>query len=88
MTQRTENILKAVAAVHSPEREIDVQKLCDAVLDVSPNFWHNPNGADEVTCPFCFAKDYSNDCTADISELKHENNCAYLIAKDLSTSCR
>ena len=91
-TTSSPNITNAVlAAVHSPEREIDVQKLCDAVLDVSPKFWDNPNGAYETTCPFCDATDYrggGGNIMASMSELDHEPNCAYLIAKDLSTNYR
>ena len=91
-TTSSPNSTNAVlAAVHSPEREIDVQKLCDAVLEVSPDCWDNPNGAYETTCPFCYAKDYrggSGNIWASMSELNHKPNCAYLIAKDLSTNCR
>lgn len=46
-----------LSAVHSEQREIDVQKLCEAVLDTSPNCWDNPNGAYESTCPFCYAEE-------------------------------
>ena len=71
--------------VHSPEREKELQELCLQVLNASPERYFNPNGADETTCPFCNAKDYSNDCTADLAELKHEINCAYNIARGLLT---
>jgi len=80
------NILLAV--VHSNEREKELQELCIQVLNASPERYYNPNGADETTCPFCNAKDYSNDCTADIEDIKHETNCAYNIARGLSTNNR
>lgn len=67
------------------QREKDIQELCRQVLEMSPEFWDNPNGAYESNCPLCNGgggKDYH----ADMSELKHESNCAYLIAKDLSTN--
>tara|TARA_R110000772_G_scaffold200837_1_gene311297 strand:- start:61 stop:294 length:234 start_codon:yes stop_codon:yes gene_type:complete len=70
-------------------REKDVLQLCKAVLDVSAECWDNPNGAYETTCPFCYTKDYrggsSSSFCASMSELDHTSDCAYLIAKDLST---
>ena len=77
-----------LSAVHSPERESELQELCMQVLNASPERYYNPNGADETTCPFCYAKDYSNGCTADIEDIKHTTNCAYNIAKGLSTNSR
>ena len=81
-----------LSAVHSQQREIDVQKLCEAVLDTSPNYWDNPNGAYETTCPFCNAEEHrgggKGSIWASMSELDHKSDCAYLIAKDLSTNCR
>lgn len=65
-------------------REKDIQELCKQVLEMPTNFWDNPNGAYESSCPFCSAIEYRDH--ADMSELKHDSNCAYLIAKDLSTN--
>ena len=88
-TTSSPNSTNAVlAAVHSPEREKELQELCTQVLNASPERYYNPNGADETTCPFCYAKDYSNGCTADIEDIKHTANCAYNIAKGLSTNSR
>jgi len=80
-----------LASFHSPEdREINVQKLCDAVLEISVQCWDNPNGAYESTCPFCYAQDYSSGGAkrmwSSMSELDHEPDCAYLIAKKLVTN--
>mgnify|MGYP003599001533 FL=1 len=81
-----------LSAVHSEQREIDVQKLCKVVLYTSPDCWDNPNGAYETTCPFCYAKEHrgggKGSNWASMSELDHKSDCAYLIAKDLSTNCR
>lgn len=73
---------------HSTEREKELQELCKQILIANPNKYYNPNGADETTCPFCFAKDYSKDCTYDIDELPHTPNCAYNIAKGLLTNIK
>lgn len=71
--------------VSSPEREKDILELCRQVLNASPAVYYNLNGADDSTCPFCHERVYYAD--AHISEIKHSTNCAYLIAKDLSTNC-
>jgi len=59
------------------EREKDIQEICNQVLNV--NLETYPDYA--PSCPFCGNSDWVND----IDEIQHEQNCAYLIAKDLST---
>ena len=73
---------------HYEDREKDVQALCDAVLEMSTIFYDNPNGPYENSCPFCCATEYSGGEKSHytMSELKHLNDCAYLIAKDLLTN--
>lgn len=66
------------------QRDKDILALAHAVLNMSPNTYYNPNGADTSTCPICFERVYSAD--ASISDIKHATDCAYLIAKDLSTN--
>lgn len=71
------------------QREKDIQTLCDAVLDISTLFYDNPNGPYESSCPFCYSKDYrggGGSIQASMSEISHKSDCAYLIAKDLSTT--
>ncbi len=65
------------------DREKDILQLCKGVLEASPASYYNPNGADTSTCPFCNEEIYY--AGAEISEIKHKGDCAYLIAKDLST---
>jgi len=69
------------------QREKDIQTLCKAVLDVSPEFWDNPNGPYEYTCPFCRQQimQGGGHPSPSISDIPHSPDCAYLIAKDLST---
>jgi hypothetical protein len=70
------------------QREKDIQSLCRAILSGSPNYFDNPNGAYETTCPFCYAKECrggEDEIWASMDELNHKQDCAYLIAKDLST---
>ena len=69
-------------------REKDIQKLCKAVLEISSCSYDNPNGAYETTCPLCSAIEYrcgGGSPFASMQELNHDKDCAYLIAKDLST---
>lgn len=68
------------------DRNQDVLTLCKAVLKTSVKFFDNPNGAYENSCPFCrtMTKSGSENPIA-MHELKHKPNCAWLIAKDLST---
>lgn len=69
-------------------REKEVLELCKQVLDVSPEWYDNPNGAYESTCPFCREKEYRGweNSFAAIDEISHNPNCAYLIAKGLTTN--
>ncbi len=73
------------------ERENDIQSLCKQVLEIEINFYDNPNGGYESSCPFCHAeriKGGGGSMCYKMSELNHEQNCAYLIAKDLSTNLK
>lgn len=73
--------------MHSEQREQDVQKLAQAVLEMSPNSWDNPNGANEHTCPICYESSYGQRFNSvNMSDIEHKPDCAYLIAKDLSTN--
>lgn len=69
------------------DREKDIQKLCEEVLNISTIFWDNPNGPYESKCPFCFETiEYGGGYKGDtsMSGIDHSLDCAYLIAKDLS----
>lgn len=71
------------------QREKDIQALCDAVLYMSADYWDNPNGGYESKCPFCHASESRGGggrIWASMSELDHKKDCAYFIAKDLSTN--
>ena len=73
--------------VHTEDREKDVQLLVDAVLNISPNFYDNPNGGYENSCPICYKMAYGSGKKSGvyIGDIQHKTDCAYLIAKDLST---
>lgn len=65
--------------IHSEEREKDVQAICDKIKSMSV-----ANGGDYYDyCPFCLADGRYADY---LSEMQHEHDCIYLIAKDLSTN--
>jgi hypothetical protein len=65
-------------------REQDVLRLCDMVRNIAPVFNYNPNGPDTSSCPFCHEKVYGE--FGVMAEITHKQNCAYLLAKDLSTN--
>jgi hypothetical protein len=65
-------------------REQDVLSLCEKVRNISAVYNYNPNGPDTSSCPFCHESVY--DDFGDMSEITHKQNCAYLLAKDLSTN--
>jgi hypothetical protein len=62
------------------QREADIQKLCNAVLEkgIESTGDHGPGGQ----CPFCYV---SCGWNQQMHEFTHKPDCAYLIAKDLST---
>ncbi len=66
------------------DRDKDILKLCKKVLSASPSWSYNPNGADYNTCPFCYKERYGESC--DMEDIEHDIDCAYFIAKDLSTN--
>jgi len=71
------------------EREKDIQTLCQLVLNTSTKFFDNPNGGYEYSCPFCYKMLNGPDpmkSWVELKEIDHLPNCAYLIAKDLSTN--
>lgn len=83
------NKIDNLTITHSPERERELQELCKQVLNTSPNCWDNPNGAYETTCPFCYETEYrggGGSIWAAMHEIKHQPDCAYNIAKGLSTN--
>lgn len=65
-------------------READIQELCKQVLTMSPDLEYDSQNDEEYCyCPFCYIKSIN---WVKMSEMKHELDCAYLIAKDLSTN--
>jgi hypothetical protein len=67
--------------IHDSQREKDVQNLCNAILYIGITSTGDYGSGGE--CPFCLT-----DCRWDASmdEFTHKPDCAYLIAKDISTN--
>jgi hypothetical protein len=65
------------------QREKDIQSICEGVLIIGIRSTgdYGPGGE----CPFCFSPCSWN---AAMDEVIHEQNCIYLIAKDLSTGMK
>ena len=66
-------------------REKDIQKLCQAVIDNSLRWETDENGPDGYWCVFCDAF-LNNDSLGESTKLiKHKITCPVLIARDLLT---
>ncbi len=74
--------------IHDKNRESDLQQMAKGILNTSPKFWDNPNGAYESECPFCNAIEYGSGeiCWYYMHQIEHKQDCCYLIAKDLMTN--
>jgi hypothetical protein len=67
-------------------REEDIISLCNSVMDMTLDFYDNPNGPYEYTCPLCGAEEDGDIYHAPtMATIKHDLSCGYLIAKDLLT---
>lgn len=68
-------------------REQDIQELCEQVLDITADFYDDPNGPYSKTCPLCGVEvRYGGDEKSPTMEtIPHNLRCGYLIAKDLLT---
>jgi len=69
--------------------ENEIKLLVKKVLNVTLDFYDNPNGGYEYTCPFC--ENYTSiggneKATPTMNTFEHRLDCAYLIAKSLSTN--
>ena len=71
-------------------REIDIQKLCIQVkeMDVEPHY-DDDRGTYDYWCPFCDGsvlvyKRINNP----MEEIKHTQECGYVLSKDLSTGIK
>lgn len=65
------------------EREKDIQELCNQVLNATPNIQYAHNG-NWTQCPFCSVNIHQEE--EEMGKLEHDQDCAYLIAKDLATN--
>lgn len=65
------------------DREKEIQILCASIVNTSPNRYYNSNGPDGSSCPFCYEGGHIE---AEMEDITHSTDCAYLIAKDLSTN--
>ena len=66
--------------IHDEQREKDLQSVCNGILN--SNVRNTGDSGSGGECPYCYI-----DCgwDAELSDIKHERNCIYLIAKDLLT---
>jgi hypothetical protein len=70
-------------------REEDIKRVLNFVVNQEPIFFDAPNGAYELSCPYCYEMeergwDYVKNPTT-MKTIKHDEDCIYLVAKDLLT---
>lgn len=74
---------------HDENREREVQLLVKEVLSGSMQFYDNPNGSYEWSCPYCCAKVEGGSETllkgVRMDDVQHAHECAYIIAKGLKS---
>lgn len=70
-------------------REDDIQRIIDDIVNTTTEFWDNPNGGYEYSCPYCYSKVVVG-CKArpTMKDINHSLDCIYLIAKDLNTGMK
>ena len=73
-------------------RESEIQKLAEGVIGMDATYYPNDNCmyVPEYGCPFCGGRIWENECNENMekamSTIKHDLDCIYLIAKDLTTN--
>ena len=65
-------------------REKDIMELCQKVIDTSAFYEYNSNSHDRTICPFCHEFDFGD--KGNMNTIDHKNDCAWLLAKDLTTN--
>lgn len=67
--------------------EEEAQELCNKVMKTTLYFYDNPNDGYEYTCPLCGRmtsfKRVDNFVTPLITEVNHNDDCIYWIAKSI-----
>lgn len=87
-TKPTENLAesgnksKPLLAVVT-DRDRDVLELCQKVIEIGATYEYNSNSYDATRCPFCTGFEYHD--RGSMYTIEHDNDCAWLLAKDLST---
>lgn len=78
-------ILAMISGGLRVNRESDIQELCKQVLEMNLKFIPYYDDDHEMGCPLC-EEEMSPKDNLTIQNFKHDPNCAYLIAKDLSAN--
>ena len=79
LKKESNNANMLLSAVTSDDREKDIQTICNHIITMSIQSTGDYGSGGQ--CPFCY-KDCRWDAN-DVSEIEHESNCIYLIAKEV-----
>lgn len=58
----------------------EIIKICQGILQATPEHYNNQNGLDETTCPFCGKIEYGWE---DLKDINHDPDCVYLLAQKI-----
>jgi hypothetical protein len=64
--------------------DAESQRLIEGILETTPEFYDNPNGPYEYTCPFCREMTAGGIDSPSMSDMSHTNDCLYKFAKELN----
>ena len=61
------------------------QELITNILEMSTDFYDNPNGPYEERCPYCdnYKTYQGNENIPTMDDISHDVNCAWILAKKL-----
>ncbi len=65
-------------------REEEIQRLCNSVLSVEADYCEDDR-IGRTTCPMCWSSATDNYIKLKMSDIKHDQDCPYLLAQGLSS---
>lgn len=70
----------------SEQTEKKIIRVCEEVVDIPADYYDNPNGPYESSCPFCLStvkKKGTSNYFISQYEIPHHEDCAFILAKQL-----
>lgn len=62
-----------------------IETLVNGVIETQAEFYDNPNGAYEFSCPFCCGNIKSSRISiGGMVDIKHDKDCTYILAMEIN----